>query len=111
MRHVMLEKLPKISSEEELVELVRVYLGSWRPEELAQIPAPCRPGKVRDSEDVGDCAYELTKARIAASGQQDLLVEMETFFAQACSRLSALEARHSRRKQSDSSSSSSSEQV
>ena len=107
MRNVRLDKLLHLTSEDEVVELVRVYLGSWRPEELAEIPAQCRPGKVRDAEDVGDCAYELTKARIAANGPQALLVEMETFFAQACTKLSELEARHSRRSRSDSSSSSS----
>ena len=111
MRNVRLEKLLEVTSEEEVVELVRVYLGSWRPEELAEIPAHCRPGKVRDAEDVGDCAYELTKARIAANGPQQLLVEMETFFAQACARLSELEARVSRRTRSESSSSSSSSQA
>lgn len=36
--------------------------------------------QVRDAEDVGDIAYELTKARIASSGPQQLLVEMEVFF-------------------------------
>ena len=107
MRNVRPDKLLQVTTEEEVVELVRVYLGSWRPEELAEIPSHCRPGKVRDAEDVGDCAYELTKARIAANGPQSLLVEIETFFAQACARLSELEARHSRRERSDSSSSSS----
>lgn len=91
-----------------MVELVRMYLSDWRPEELAEIPAHCRPGKVRDAEDVGDCAFELTKARIAASGPQALLVEMETFFAQACGKLSELEARSTRSAQGDNSSSSSS---
>ena len=107
MRNVKPEKLLHVTSEEEVVELVRMYLGSWRPEDLAEIPVQCRPGKVRDAEDVGDCAYELTKARIAANGPQALLVEMETFFAQACSRISELEARQSRRARSDSSSPSS----
>ena len=108
MRTVRPDRLLHATTEEELVELVRVYLGSWRPEELSEIPAICRPGKVRDAEDVGDCAFELTKARIAANGPQPLLVEMETFFAQACTKLSELEARHSRRERSSDSSSSSS---
>lgn len=108
MRNVRIDNLLHVTSEDEVVELVRVYLGSWHPEELAEIPAQCRPGKVRDAEDIGDCAYELTKARIAASGPQALLVEMETFFAQACSRISELEARSSRRARADNSSSSSS---
>ena len=107
MRNVRTEHLMPITSEDEVVELVRMYLSDWRPEELAEIPAHCRPGKVRDAEDVGDCAFELTKARIAASGPQALLVEMETFFAQACSKLSDLEARQSRRARAESISSSS----
>jgi hypothetical protein len=109
MRNVRLEKLLQTTSEDELVELVRMYLGSWHPEELAEIPAHCRPGKVRDAEDVGDRAYELTKARIAANGPQPLLVEMETFFAQACTRISELEARGSRASRSGKSSSPSSQ--
>jgi hypothetical protein len=110
MRNVRPDEILHATTEEGVVELVRTYLGSWHPEELSQIPAPCRPGKVRDAEDVGDCAYELTRARIAANGPQPLLVEMETFFAQACAKLSELEARQSRRSRASSSSSSSSSQ-
>lgn len=47
MRHVRIEKLREVSSEDEVVELVRIYLGSWRPEELAEIPPQCRPGANR----------------------------------------------------------------
>jgi hypothetical protein len=108
MRLVSPEKLLHANSEEEVVDLVRSYLAGWRPEELAEIPAGCRPGKVRDAEDVGDLAYELTRARIAASGPQPLLKEMEVFFAQACSRLSELEAAQSRQSRARSPSSSSS---
>ncbi|HET7731748.1 MAG TPA: hypothetical protein VFK48_17120 [Usitatibacter sp.] len=108
MRAVSPDKLLQATTEEEVVELVRTFLAGWRPEELSEIPATCRPGKVRDAEDVGDLAYELTRARIAASGPQQLLKEMEVFFAQACARLSELEAAHSRQSRSRSSSSSSS---
>ena len=108
MRLVSPEKLLHANSEEEVVDLVRSFLAGWRPEELAEIPSACRPGKIRDAEDVGDLAYELTRARIAASGPQQLLKEMEVFFAQACSRLSELEAAYSRQSRTRSSSSSSS---
>lgn len=96
MRPVSPEKLLHADTEEEVVGLVRSFLADWRPEELSQIPAECRPGKVRDAEDVGDLAFELARARIAASEPQPPLNEMEVFFAQACSRLSVLEAAHSR---------------
>ena len=108
MRLVSPDKLLHANTEEEVVDLVRTFLAGWRPEELSEIPAGCRPGKIRDAEDVGDLAYELTRARIAASGPQQLLKEMEVFFAQACSRLSELEAAHSRQARARSPSSSSS---
>lgn len=108
MHLVSLDKLLHANSEEEVVDLVRSYLAGWRPEDLSEIPAGCRPGKIRDAEDVGDLAYELTRARIAASGPQPLLKEMEVFFAQACSRISELEAAQSRQSRTRSPSSSSS---
>jgi hypothetical protein len=108
MHAVSPTKLLHANTEQEVVELVRTFLASWRPEELAEIPAPCRPGKVRDAEDVGDLAYELTRARIAANGPQHLLKEMEVFFAHACARLSELEAAQSRQPRTRPSSSSSS---
>lgn len=106
MRLVTPEKLLHAHTEEEVVHLVRSFLAEWRPEELSEIPAACRPGKVRDAEDIGDLAYELTRARIAASGPQHLLKEMEVFFAQACTRLSELEAAHFRQSRSRTSSAS-----
>jgi len=108
MHLVSPDKLLHADSEEEVVDLVRSYLAGWRPEDLSEIPAGCRPGKIRDAEDVGDLAYELTRARIAASGPQPLLKEMEVFFAQACSRISELEAAQSRQSRTRSPSSSSS---
>lgn len=108
MRPVTPDQLLRANTEEEVVALVRFFLASWHPEELSEIPAGCRPGKVRDAEDIGDLAYELARARIAASGPQHLLTEMEAFFAQACSRLSGLEAARSHQPGSRSSSSPSS---
>lgn len=108
MHLVSPDKLLQANTEEDVVDLVRTFLAGWRPEELSEIPAGCRPGKIRDAEDVGDLAYELTRARIAASGPQQLLKEMEVFFARACSRISELEAKQLRQSRTRSSSSSSS---
>jgi hypothetical protein len=75
-----------------VVQLARGYLSEWSPNELASIPDACRPGKVADGEELADIAFALTRARIQSSGAQPLLEEMETFFAHACARLSALES-------------------
>lgn len=84
-------KLAAAASEDDVGRVVRDYLASWHPEELSRIPEECRPGKVRDGEDIVDVAYRLTRARIAVADPPAELLHMETFFAHACSRLSGLD--------------------
>ena len=94
VREQIVSKLSATASEQEVVSLVLDYLSTWTPEELAQLPRHCRPGKrLRDAEDIADCAIDLTNARIAAQDPSALLVQIESFFAHACTRLSQLEGR------------------
>ena len=104
MRTISIRDLKKVRDEAELLSLVRDYLGDWLPEELAELPGACRPGKIRDAEDIGDLAFELTRQRMQGNGPQHLLVEMETFFAHAAARLSALDAAPGRKPREESSS-------
>ena len=97
-RASIFRRLHLAASEAEVLALVRDYLAEWRPEELGQVPRPCRPGKMRDAEDVADCAFELTQARMHDAEANPLLVEMESFMAQACSRISELEGTATRSK-------------
>ena len=92
MRHYFLRLLAATPSEQAVVNVAVRYLAEWKPSELAAIPATCRPGLVRDAEDIADAAYALTRGRIESSGSQPLLEEMEAFFAHACARISELEA-------------------
>ena len=92
MRHDYHHQLGSAATEQAVVGMVVRYLAGWTPSELASIPAACRPGVVRDAEEIADLAYALTKARIESSGANPLLEEMETFFAHACARVSELEA-------------------
>jgi len=82
-------------TEPEVVEAVRVAVAQFRPEELARLPAKCRPGKIRDAEDVADLAYVLTKMRIAQDDSNETLIKLEAIFAHACQRLSAADQRDS----------------
>lgn len=85
-------KLAATTTEHEVVTTVLDYLSAWSPAELAQLPRNCRPTKrVRDAEDVADCAIELTNARVACADPHPYLLEMEAFFAHACMRLSILD--------------------
>lgn len=91
MRLATSRKLCSAASEREVVELVREYISSWAPAELAALPEHCRPGKMRDAEDIADCAIALTRARISLTDPDPLLTEMEGFFAQACGHISQLD--------------------
>jgi hypothetical protein len=95
-RAAIVRHLREAASELDVVRLTRDFLAEWRPEELARVPAACRPAKIRDAEDIADCAFRLTRGRMDASDPDPLLVEMETFFAMACGRISQLEGTASR---------------
>lgn len=90
-RQAYFDLLDSTASEHAVVTLASRYLAAWPPAELAAIPNHCRPGAVRDIEDLADIAYTLTRARIDSSAVNSRLDEMELFFAHACARVSELE--------------------
>ena len=96
MRTISTGRLRSATSESDVVELVRDYLGDWLPEELARLPLDCRPGKLRDSEDLNDLALNLTRASISFDVEPEQLKtieEMDAFVTQACHRLAEIERR------------------
>ena len=92
MRTYHLEALRTAASELDVVRLAQDYLALWTPQELASVPRHCRPGHVRDGEDIADAAMELTRARISSFDVDPHVMELAVFFAQACARVSQLEA-------------------
>ena len=91
MRAIYETRLARAATEQEVVGIVRDYVSCWLPEDLGRIPRRVLPGKIRDAEDIADCAIELTLERIGQSNPNFLLIEMEAFFAHACARVSKLE--------------------
>lgn len=47
-----LQQIDAAKSPFEVVAITRDYLASWTPEELARLPVPCRPGRVKDDQDI-----------------------------------------------------------
>lgn len=74
-----------------MVAVIRECLRDWHPNDLIQLPEKCRPGKIRDGEDIAELAFTLTKTRIDSSESNDTLVKLETLFAHACQRLGRIE--------------------
>ena len=78
-----------------IFSIVRDYLSYWYPSDLGRLPESCRPGKIRDLEDISELTYELAHSRSAAQWPPEveaLLVQLETFFAQACARIGRLQS-------------------
>ena len=94
MRTITIDRLQATNSEHDLVALVRDYLSEWLPEELAQFPIECRPGKLFDAEDLSDFALNLTRACVSfdvAPENLRVIEEMDAFVGQACRRMAEIE--------------------
>jgi len=83
------------ASEDELVSLVRDYLARWTPDEIRRLPEDCRPGRIRDGDDVSEWAFLLASnhcARTVATEDEPLLERMLEFVTRAAIRFSELKA-------------------
>jgi hypothetical protein len=79
------------ANERDVVNAMRDAMQHWSPQDLARIPPHCRPGKLRDGEDIVNLAFTLTTTRIESDESNDVLVQLETLFARACRRISELD--------------------
>jgi hypothetical protein len=83
--------LDDAQSERDVVTLTRDYLATWTPEEIAALPADCRPGLMHDAEDITYWAFEYTRRHIASEGEPAIsspLLKLRTFFGHAAARMS-----------------------
>jgi hypothetical protein len=93
MRTITADRLRTSASENDVVELTRDYVGEWLPEEIGRLPAHCRPGKLRDAEDLSTLAYNLTQACVSFElNPRDVVLveEMDAFVGQACRRIAEI---------------------
>jgi len=79
----------------QVLATVREYFATWTPEDLALLPATCRPGRVRDPQDVAELHGSLVdEYRVSRATGEDLkrLQEMTSFVVRASIRLAELGA-------------------
>jgi hypothetical protein len=72
---------------------VREYIATWTPEDLALLPASCRPGRMRDPQDVAELHGSLVdEYRVSRATGDELkrLQEMTSFVVRASIRLAEL---------------------
>lgn len=85
--------LRETTHEEEVVSLVRDHMARWSPEEIARLPEDCRPGRIRDGEDISQWAFTLAQNHCAGTARpqdEPLLDRMLEFVTQAAIRLAEL---------------------
>lgn len=87
------------SHEDEVLELLRDHIARWTPQEIAHLPPDCRPGRIRDADDVSRWAFELASTHCAQSvavRDEPVLERMLEFVTQAALRIAELKAEEPR---------------
>jgi hypothetical protein len=77
----------------EVLAIARDYIATWSPQELARLPDRCRPGKIRDEEDIESLHSQLVEEYrdTRASGDQlSSLQQLTSFLARASIRIAEL---------------------
>jgi hypothetical protein len=77
----------------EAVAVARDFMATWSPPELALLPASCRPGRLRDEEDVEALHATLVEAyrESRATGRElDALQRLTSFIVRASIRIAEL---------------------
>lgn len=77
---------------DEIIGVVKEYLATWRPDELARLPGDCRPGPMRDGEDIALYAFSTVRHQCLGGGADPELDRLATFFSAASHRLSQVMA-------------------
>lgn len=86
------ERLAEALTADEIIGVVKDYLATWRPDELARLPGDCRPGPMRDGEDIALYAFSMVRHQCLAGGSDPELHRLATFFSAASHRLSQVMA-------------------
>ena len=87
-------QIDRAKSVTEVVAVTRDFMATWPPEELALLPAHCRPGKLRDGQDIEDLHGTLVeeyRVSRATGPALEALQRMTSFIVRASIRLAELD--------------------
>jgi hypothetical protein len=86
-------QLDRAKSIPETVSVARNFIAEWSPQDLALLPESCRPGRLRDEQDIETLHARLveTYRDSRATGKElDALQRLTSFMVRASIRLSEL---------------------
>jgi len=90
------QQLDRARDTAQVVAIARDYLATWTPEELAKLPAACRPGRIRaaaDLEDLHACAVDAFRTTRDSGETLKALQLITSFLVRANLRLVQLGVR------------------
>jgi hypothetical protein len=88
-----LRQLDSATTLEEVVAIARDYLSTWTPEELARLPRGCRPGRLREPEDIEElhsCSVDAYRTTRASGEELTALQLLTSFIVRASQRVAQL---------------------
>ena len=77
----------------EVVNITRDYLATWTPDELARLPVSCRPGRIRDEQDIDQLHVRLVEEYGRSRPSDETLAalqRMTSFIVRASVRIAEL---------------------
>lgn len=85
------DQLDRAKSEADVVAIVREFMATVSPWEVARLPEPLRPRKITDASDVTQFAFDLVRGDILDNeGTQRVLHRLAHLFSRASLRLSQI---------------------
>src|SRR6187549_397945 len=87
------QQIDAANSPSEVVAVTRDYLATWTPDELGLLPAQCRPGRVKDAQDIENLHVNLVEeyGRNRLGGEALVsLQRMTSFIVRASVRIAQL---------------------
>jgi hypothetical protein len=97
-------QLDRAKSIPEVISVIRDFLATWTPTELALLPEACRPSRVRDEEDLESLHSSLVEAyrTTRASGNAlEALQRLTSFVVRASIRVAEISPASSRERGED----------
>lgn len=88
------DRLHLASTEAEVVIAAKEFVAQFTPDEINDLPEPCRPGKFFDANDITSFAFALVRHQCGDDARTARLVQkLALFFSNASIRLSEILAR------------------
>jgi hypothetical protein len=95
IRHRWRTHLKSAATEDDVVALVRNYLGEWDPDEIESLPPHTWPGEVRDRADIMSWMFRIGEVHSKFRGNSASLMRLQElllFFTHAAVRVTQIAA-------------------